>query len=322
MNSIQSVSIHRNLPSGGWIAGVLFIVLLLTSCKSDTNEAFASGYFEAVETIVSARGNGTIQYLNVEEGMDLQADTKVGQIDSTQIYLTIRQIQAQKGAVLSRKPDISSQTAILKEQLAHANRELIRVENLNAGGAATQKQLDDARSAVAVLNRQLSAQQTTLDKTSASVGKETNPLEVQISLLQDQLEKCRIINPVTGTVLVKYAEPTEMTAIGRPLYKIADLSTLQLRAYITGKQLGSLKLGQKVKVTTDLGKEKPAEYEGTVNWISNKAEFTPKTIQTHEERSNEVFAIKVVVKNDGFLKIGMYGEIAPPNLPKGEAIKE
>ena len=322
MNSIQSVRIHRNLPSGGWIAGALFIVLLLTSCKSDTKEAFASGYFEAVETIVSARGNGTIQYLNVEEGMDLQADTKVGQIDSTQIYLTIRQIQAQKGAVLSRKPDISSQTAILKEQLAHANRELIRVENLNAGGAATQKQLDDARSAVAVLNRQLSAQQTTLDKTSASVGKETNPLEVQISLLQDQLEKCRIINPVTGTVLVKYAEPTEMTAIGRPLYKIADLSTLQLRAYITGKQLGSLKLGQKVKVTTDLGKEKPAEYEGTVNWISNKAEFTPKTIQTHEERSNEVFAIKVAVKNDGFLKIGMYGEIAPPNLPNAEAIKE
>lgn len=322
MNSIQSVSIHRNLPSGGWIAGALFIVLLLTSCKSTTNEAFASGYFEAVETIVSARGNGTIQYLNVEEGMDLQADTKVGQIDSTQIYLTIRQIQAQKGAVLSRKPDISSQTAILKEQLAHANRELIRVENLNAGGAATQKQLDDARSAVAVLNRQLSAQQTTLDKTSVSVGKETNPLEVQISLLQDQLEKCRIINPVTGTVLVKYAEPTEMTAIGRPLYKIADLSTLQLRAYITGKQLGSLKLGQKVKVTTDLGKEKPAEYEGTVNWISNKAEFTPKTIQTHEERSNEVFAIKVAVKNDGFLKIGMYGEIAPPNLPNTEAIKE
>ena len=322
MNSIQSVRIHRNLPSGGWIAGALFIVLLLTSCKSDTKEVFASGYFEAVETIVSARGNGTIQYLNVEEGMDLQADTKVGQIDSTQIYLTIRQIQAQKGAVLSRKPDISSQTAILKEQLAHANRELIRVENLNAGGAATQKQLDDARSAVAVLNRQLSAQQTTLDKTSASVGKETNPLEVQISLLQDQLEKCRIINPVTGTVLVKYAEPTEMTAIGRPLYKIADLSTLQLRAYITGKQLGSLKLGQKVKVTTDLGKEKPAEYEGTVNWISNKAEFTPKTIQTHEERSNEVFAIKVAVKNDGFLKIGMYGEIAPPNLPNTEAIKE
>ena len=322
MNSIQSVRIHRNLPSGGWIAGVLFIVLLLTSCKSDTHEAFASGYFEAVETIVSARGNGTIQYLNIEEGMELQADTKVGQIDSTQIHLTIRQIQAQKGAVLSRKPDISSQTAILKEQLAHANRELIRVENLNAGGAATQKQLDDARSAVAVLNRQLSAQQTTLDKTSASVGKETNPLEVQISLLQDQLEKCRIINPVTGTVLVKYAEPTEMTAIGRPLYKIADLSTLQLRAYITGKQLGSLKLGQKVKVTTDLGKEKPAEYEGTVNWISNKAEFTPKTIQTHEERSNEVFAIKVAVKNDGFLKIGMYGEIAPPNLPNTEAIKE
>lgn len=322
MNPIQSIPSFKTSPSSAWRAIFFLSLLLLISCRSNDTEAFASGYFEAVETIVSAQANGSILELNIQEGQELTEGEKVGQIDSTQIYLTIRQIQAQQGAVLSRKPDISSQTAILKEQLAHANRELIRVENLNAGGAATQKQLDDARSAVAVLNRQLSAQQTTLDKTSASVGKETNPLEVQISLLQDQLEKCRIINPVTGTVLVKYAEPTEMTAIGRPLYKIADLSTLQLRAYITGKQLGSLKLGQKVKVTTDLGKEKPAEYEGTVNWISNKAEFTPKTIQTRDERSNEVYAVKIAVKNDGYLKIGMYGEIAPPNLPKGEAIKE
>ena len=197
-------------------------------------------------------------------------------------------------------------------QLIQANPELVRVENLYAGQAATQKQLDDARSAVAVLNRQLNAQQTTLDKTTASVGKETNPLEVQISLLEDQLRKCRIINPVSGTVLVKYVEPSEMAVTGKPLYKIADLSTLILRAYITAGQLSGLKLGQEVIVLIDKGKDKPAEYEGTVTWISSKAEFTPKTIQTRDERSNEVYAVKIAVKNDGFLKIGMYGEIKAP----------
>lgn len=285
------------------------IITAIPSCNSDEKKGDASGYFETVETIVSAKGNGAILSLNVEEGMQLEAGDKVGQIDSTQIYLTIRQVQEQKGAVLSRKPDISSQTAILKEQLIQANREMKRVENLYAGQAATQKQLDDARSVVAVLNRQLNAQQTTLDKTAASVGKETNPLEMQISLLEDQLRKCRIINPVTGTVLVKYAEPNEMTTIGRPLYKIADLSTLILRAYITNNQLGSLKLGQKVIVLTDLGKEKLSEYEGTLTWISSKAEFTPKTIQTRDERSNEVYAVKIAVKNDGFLKIGMYADV-------------
>jgi len=293
------------------IYGIALCLVIMTvdSCNSDEKKGDASGYFETVETIVSAKGNGTILSLDVEEGMQLEAGAKVGQIDSTQIYLTIRQVQEQKGAVLSRKPDISSQTAILKEQLIQANRELQRVENLYTGQAATQKQLDDARSVVAVLNRQLNAQQTTLDKTTASVGKETNPLEMQISLLEDQLRKCRIINPVTGTVLVKYAEPNEMTAIGRPLYKIADLSTLILRAYITTSQLGSLKLGQKVTVLTDLGKEKLSEYEGTVTWISSKAEFTPKTIQTRDERSNEVYAVKIAVKNDGFLKIGMYADV-------------
>lgn len=285
------------------------VIMTIPSCNPDEKKGDASGYFETVETIVSAKGNGTILSLDVDEGMQLEAGKKVGQIDSTQIYLTIRQVQEQKGAVLSRKPDISSQTAILKEQLIQANRELKRVENLFAGQAATQKQLDDARSIVAVLNRQLNAQQTTLDKTAASVGKETNPLEMQISLLEDQLRKCRIINPVTGTVLVKYAEPSEMTAIGRPLYKIADLSTLILRAYINTSQLGSLKLGQKVIVLTDLGKEKLSEYEGTVTWISSKAEFTPKTIQTRDERSNEVYAVKIAVKNDGFLKIGMYADV-------------
>ena len=312
MNSIQSIPTFQTSPSRTWGAVFFLSLLLLISCKSNDTETFASGYFEAVETIVSAQANGSILELNISEGQELTAGEKAGQIDSTQIYLTIRQVQSQKGAVLSRKPDISSQTAVLKEQLIQANRELERVENLYAGQAATQKQLDDARSAVAVLNRQLNAQQTTLDKTTASVGKETNPLEVQISLLEDQLRKCRIINPVSGTVLVKYVEPSEMAVTGKPLYKIADLSTLILRAYITAGQLSGLKLGQQVIVLIDKGEDKPAEYEGIVTWISSKAEFTPKTIQTRDERSNEVYAIKIAVKNDGFLKIGMYGEIKAP----------
>lgn len=312
MNPIQSIPTFQTSPSRAWGAVFFLSLLLLISCKSNDTEAFASGYFEAVETIVSAQANGSILELNISEGQELTAGEKAGQIDSTQIYLTIRQVQSQKGAVLSRKPDISSQTAVLKEQLIQANRELERVENLYAGQAATQKQLDDARSAVAVLNRQLNAQQTTLDKTTASVGKETNPLEVQISLLEDQLRKCRIINPVSGTVLVKYVEPSEMAVTGKPLYKIADLSTLILRGYITAGQLSGLKLGQQLIVLIDKGKDKPAEYEGTVTWISSKAEFTPKTIQTRDERSNEVYAVKIAVKNDGFLKIGMYGEIKAP----------
>lgn len=194
--------------------------------------------------------------------MDLQ-QTPAGQIDSTNISECLR--VPRKEQFWSRKPDISSKTAILKEQLAHANCELIRVENLNAGGAATQKQLDDARFRLQCSTGSSAHSKPHSDKTSASVGKETNPLEVQIRCCRINFENAYIINPVTGTVLVKYAEPTEMTAIGRPLYKIADLSTLQLRAYITGKQLEKPQLGQKVKVTTDLGKEKPAEYEGTVN---------------------------------------------------------
>lgn len=291
------------------IAIGFFSIVMFISCNSDTQNYDATGYFEAVETIVPAKGNGTILKLNVEEGQELTAGQVVGQIDSTQIYLTLQQVKAQKGAVLSRKPDISSQTAILKEQLVQANRELQRAENLFAGQAATQKQVDDARSGVAILKRQLNAQQTTLEKSTVSVSKESNPLEVQVALLEDQLQKCRIVNPVTGTVLVKYVEQDEMAVIGKPLYKIADLSSVILRAYITSNQLAQLQLGQNVTVLVDKGENQPVKYPGKVEWISNKAEFTPKTIQTKEERSNEVYAVKIRVKNDGFLKIGMYGEV-------------
>ena len=296
-------------PLGGWGAGLLLFFILLFSCKSKDNNYDASGYFEAVETIVSAQANGQILSLNVDEGQELAAGQQVGQIDSTQIYLTLQQVQSQRGAVLSRKPDIGSQTAVLKEQITTAKRELARVERLAAGNAATQKQMDDARSAVAVLQKQLDAQQTSLSNASSSVSKEGSPLEVQMSLLKDQLNKTHIINPVNGTVLVKYVEQNEMASMGKPLYKIADLSEIILRAYITNTQLANLKLGQKVTVLVDKGKDKNAEYQGNIEWISSKAEFTPKTIQTKDERSNEVYAIKIRVKNDGFLKIGMYGDV-------------
>ena len=250
------------LPLGGWGAGLLLFFILLFSCKSKDNNYDASGYFEAVETIVSAQANGQILSLNVDEGQELAAGQQVGQIDSTQIYLTLQQVQSQRGAVLSRKPDIGSQTAVLKEQITTAKRELARVERLAAGNAATQKQMDDARSAVAVLQKQLDAQQTSLSNASSSVSKEGSPLEVQMSLLKDQLNKTHIINPVNGTVLVKYVEQNEMASMGKPLYKIADLSEIILRAYITNTQLANLKLGQKVTVLVDKGKDKNAEYRG------------------------------------------------------------
>ncbi|MFV0470491.1 MAG: HlyD family secretion protein [Paludibacteraceae bacterium] len=293
-----------------WYRAIILLLLVsLLSCRSGNVAYDASGYFEATETIVSSQANGQILLLSVEEGEQLAAGQEVGQIDSTQIYLSILQLQSQRSAVLSRKPDILSQTAILKEQIIVAQRELKRVESLAVGNAATQKQLDDARSAVAVLQKQLYAQQTSLENTSESVSKESAPIEYQMSLLQDQLCKTHIINPVNGTVLVKYAEQNEITAIGKPLYKIADLSEIVLRAYITNSQLAFLKLGQNVTVFVDKGQNDMTEYKGTVEWISNKAEFTPKTIQTKEERSNEVYGIKIRVKNDGFLKIGMYGEV-------------
>ena len=297
-------------PLGGWGAGLLLFFILLFSCKSKDNNYDASGYFEAVETIVSAQANGQILSLNVNEGQELAVGQQVGQIDSTQIYLTLQQVQSQRGAVLSRKPDIGSQTAVLKEQITTAKRELARIERLAAGNAATQKQVDDAHSAVSVLQRQLDAQQTSLSNTSSSINKEGNPLEVQMSLLKDQLNKTHIINPINGTVLVKYVEQNEMASMGKPLYKIADLSEIILRAYITNAQLANLKLGQKVTVLVDKGKDKNAEYHGNIEWISSKAEFTPKTIQPKDERSNEVYAIKIRVKNDGFLKIGMYGDVS------------
>ena len=283
--------------------------LFLASCNRNQSEFDASGTFESEETIISSEASGTIKDFTVEEGQTLKEGDVVGYIDSTQLALRKKQLQAQISAALSRRPDISKQIAALQEQLKGAEREQTRVTNLLKADAATQKQLDDVNTQIDVIKKQIEALQSSLGITSGSIDKESVPLQIQIDQLNDQLNKCRIVNPVNGTVLVKYAEANEVAAPGKPLYKIADLSTVLLRAYVTGDQLSKIKLNQKVAVFVDSGKDAYKQYDGSISWISDKAEFTPKTIQTKEERANLVYAVKIRVKNDGLLKLGMYGEV-------------
>lgn len=287
----------------------LFIALSFLQCQEETNPYDASGTFEAVETIIPANAMGIIKDFNLEEGQVLDSGYLVGYIDSTQLYLRKKQLQAQIQALLSKQPNIASQLAAYKEQLKHAQHERARVEQLLKSDAVTQKQLDDANAEIAVLEKQIESVQTSLSITSAGIREETVPVFTQIEQINDQIKKCSIINPVEGTVLTKYAEAHEMASPGKPLYKIADLTEITLRAYITGDQLPEIKLNQNVSVFVDNSENGYKEYEGRIKWISNKAEFTPKTIQTKDERANLVYAIKINVKNDGYLKIGMYGEI-------------
>mgnify|MGYP000934484825 FL=1 len=291
------------------IALVAGITTLLTACNNNKVSFDASGSFEAEETIISSEATGTIKQFSIEEGQTLEAGQVIGYIDSLQLYLKKKQLEAQVTAILGKKPNIPVQLSALQEQLITAEKERTRIANLVKGDAATPKQLDDINAQIEVLKKQIEAQKSTLNISSEGLGKDVVPLQVQIEQLNDQLAKCNIINPTNGTVLSKYAEANEMTAAGKPLYKIADLSNIILRVYITSNQLTQVKLNQKVKVLTDDGKGGYKETTGTIVWINDKAEFTPKTIQTKDERANMVYAIKVKVKNDGSYKIGMYGEI-------------
>lgn len=284
--------------------------LFLISCGHKEQAYDASGTFEAVETIVSAEATGIIKELDLEEGQVLEAGEKLGYIDSTQLYLKKKQLEAQIKAVLSKKPDVRAQVAAYREQLKQAVHEQQRIVRLFKADAATAKQLDDANAQVAVIRKQIAAQESSLEITAEGLSKEALPLNVQIEQLKDQLSKCRIVNETEGTVLTKYAESNEMAVTGKPLYKISNLKTIILRAYVTGNQLTGIKTGQNVSVLVDDAKGAYKTYEGTIEWISDKAEFTPKTIQTKDERANLVYAIKVKVKNDGYLKIGMYGELS------------
>jgi len=287
----------------------LVIALSFLQCKEEKNPFDASGTFEAVETIIPATGTGIIQSFALEEGQVLDSGYVVGYIDTTQLYLRKKQMEAQIQAVLSKQPNIASQLAAYQEQLKYAIHERGRIETLIKSDAATPKQLDDINSQIAVIEKQIEAVQTSLSITRSGLTEETVPVFTQIEQINDQIQKSKIINPVKGTVLTKYAEAFEMATPGKPLYKIADLDEITLRAYVTGDQLPGIKLNQNITVLVDNTSDGYNEYTGRISWISDKAEFTPKTIQTKDERANLVYAIKVMVKNDGFLKIGMYGEI-------------
>lgn len=283
-------------------------VFCLAACNRGDNNFDATGTFEATEILVSSEANGKIMELNIEEGDRLDAGAMLGYVDSTQLYLKKMQLAAGLRSVDVRKPDIRKQIAALEQQIATARTEQQRMENLVKAKAGNQKQVDDIVNNIKYLQKQLDAQYSTLNKTTGGADAEAESILYQIMQLDDQLQKSRIINPQAGTVLVKYAEPGEVTAAGKSLYKIADTDLLYLRAYITADQLSTLKLGQAVRVFADYGESDRWEYPGTITWISDKSEFTPKGIQTKDERANLVYAIKIAVKNDGLLKIGQYGE--------------
>lgn len=284
-----------------------FVILL--SCNKNKGDYDATGSFEATEIIVSSQANGKILSLDVTEGDQLEQGKVVGIVDSTQLYLQKMSLLSNAKGVRAQQPDIQTQTAVIQDQIKTLEREKARVERLIAANAANQKQLDDIESQIEVLQSQLSAQTSTLRKSSQNISAQSSTLDIQIAKLNDQLEKTRIVSPITGTVLNRFAEAGELATMGTPLFKIANLDTMYLRAYVTNDQLAKIKLKDEVTVRVDDGEGGMKTYQGTISWISNKSEFTPKTIQTKNERANLVYALKITVPNDGFLKIGMYGEV-------------
>jgi HlyD family secretion protein len=285
------------------------LFILFAACTSKNKNYDASGMFEATEVIVSAEATGKILALNIIEGQKVEAFEPLGLIDTTQLYLQKVQLLQSKSQVGTRKQNIDTQLASLEEQLAYQQREKTRIEKLIAAKAGNTKQLDDINAQIAIIKKQIAATKENLEKNNQGVSDNTGLVEAQIAAIDDQLLKSHIKSPISGTVLVKYAEAGEVTAMGRPLFKVADLENIYLRAYITSAQLTQIKLGQQVKVFSDFGEKERREYNGTITWISSEAEFTPKTIQTKDERANLVYAIKILVQNDSYLKIGMYGDV-------------
>lgn len=287
----------------------LTVLAGFSSCKKSENPFFASGTFEATEVIVSSEANGKILQFSVEEGQQLTENQIVGAVDSVQLSLKKQQLKATQRAMLTRRPNMTKQIAATEQQIATAKTERKRIENLVSANAANQKQLDDINAQILVLEKQLTAQKSTIETTNDGINGDNDALRIQVEQIEDQLQKCRITSPITGTVLTKYAEKGELAAAGKALFKVADINQMVLRVYITSTQLTELKIGQKVKVFADFGADEQKAYDGVVSWISSKSEFTPKTIATRDERANMVYAVKVNVKNDGMLKIGMYGNI-------------
>lgn len=282
---------------------------MMAACGGNEKEYDATGTFEATETTVFAEQSGALLSFDVNEGDNIEADKEVGLIDTTQTWLKIQQLNATKEVYQSQKPDMELQIAATRQQLVKAQQDEQRYKELVADGAAPSKMLDDASNQVKVLQKQLDAQVSLLSTNTRALDKQTAAADVQVSQLRDMLRKCHIVTPTKGNVLEKYVERGEFVNTGKPLLKIADTEAMHLRAYVTSSQLQNIKLGQNVKVFADYGDNQRKEYEGTISWISSRSEFTPKTILTDDERADLVYAIKVAIHNDGFVKIGMYGEV-------------
>ena len=287
--------------------------LMLAACGNNEKEYDATGTFETTETTVFAEQSGTLMSFSVNEGDETDASVEVGLIDTTQRWLKIQQLDATKKVYNSQKPDMEAQIATTQQQLLKAQQEEQRYKELVTDGAAPSKMLDDASSNVKVLQKQLAAQQSALSTSTRSLDKQSDLVDVQVRQLRDQLRKCHIVTPAKGTVLEKYVERGEFVAAGKPLFKIGDTQNMFMRAYVTSVQLQHIKLGQKVKVFADYGDGQKKEYDGTVTWISSRSEFTPKTILTDDERADLVYAVKIAIKNDGYVKIGMYGKLKVEN---------
>ena len=285
------------------------VALMMAACGGNEKAYDATGTFEATETTVYAEQSGALLSFSVNEGDQIEAGKEVGLIDTTQTWLKIRQLDATKEVYQSQKPDMERQIAATRQQLSKAQQDEQRYRELVADGAAPSKMLDDASSQVKVLQKQLDAQISSLSTSTRSLDKQTVAANVQIEQLRDMLRKCHIVAPTKGTVLEKYVERGEFVVIGKPLFKIADTEQMFMRAYVTSAQLQNIRIGQHVKVFADYGDGQKKAYDGTVSWISSRSEFTPKTILTDDERADLVYAVKVAVKNDGYVKIGMYGEV-------------
>jgi HlyD family secretion protein len=283
---------------------LLSIITIAMSCKDNTSKADAYGNFEATEITISAETNGKLLFFNLEEGQTIKKGALIGVIDTIQLHLKKAQLLASKTVVYSKSRSVMSQVSVLKSQKESALRTKKRIENLISENAGTQKQLDDIDDKIAVIDQQIISAKTQNKPVLSGV----NPINVQLQQLNDQIKKSKIVNPVDGTVLTKYAEPNELTSFGRPLYKIADLETMLFKGYISEKQLSNINIGDTVTIKID-GIEIDKNYDGVVSWIASEAEFTPKIIQTKEERVNLVYGIKVRVKNDKSIKIGMPAEM-------------
>ena len=285
------------------------VALMLNACGRKERQYDATGVFEATETTVYAEQTGALLTFNVEEGDTVGQNREVGLIDTTQLWLKMKQAEAIKSVYQSQKPEQEKQIAVTRQQLAKAKQDQQRYKELVADGAAPAKMLDDANSQVEVLQRQLDAQLSSLRVNTNALDKQMDATDVQAEQLRDQIRKCHILVPAKGTVIEKYVERGEFVSAGKPLFKMADTENMFIRAYVTSAQLENIKTGQKATVFADYGNGGKKEYEGRVTWISSRSEFTPKTILTDDERADLVYAVKVAIKGDGYVKMGMYGEV-------------